>query len=116
MRIDKNIKNGKLDLLTYFRSRANEIFSELNIQYSTTDFKKNASAMNNGMIKSRDNLLSILDDISRAQQWTNKEILECVLMITYTNDVVMLEARNDILQYEYMSFSRRIGELWEPFC
>lgn len=116
MRIDKNIKNRKLDLLTYFRSRANEILSELNIQYSTTDFKKKASAMNNEMIKSRDNLLSILDDISRAQQWTNKEILECVLMITYTNDVVMLEARNDIWQYEYMSFSRRIGELWEPFC
>lgn len=37
-------------------------------------------------------------------------------MITYTNDVVMLETRNSIWEYEYMAFSRRIGELWEPFC
>jgi hypothetical protein len=37
-------------------------------------------------------------------------------MITYTNYVVMLEKRNSIWEYDYMSFSRRIGELWEPFC
>ncbi len=37
-------------------------------------------------------------------------------MITYTNDVVMLESRNSVWKYEYMSFSRRVGELWEPFC
>lgn len=28
----------------------------------------------------------------------------------------MLEARHSLWPYEYMSFSRRIGELWEPFC
>ncbi len=28
----------------------------------------------------------------------------------------MLESRNEVWEYEYMSFSRRIGELWEPFC
>ena len=28
----------------------------------------------------------------------------------------MLESRNDVWPYEYMTFSRRIGELWEPFC
>jgi hypothetical protein len=28
----------------------------------------------------------------------------------------MLETRNDVWNYEYMTFSRRIGELWEPFC
>jgi len=37
-------------------------------------------------------------------------------MVNYTNYVVMLESRNDVWPYEYMSFSRRIGELWEPFC
>lgn len=37
-------------------------------------------------------------------------------MITYTNDVVMLESRNAVWQYDYMAFSRRVGELWEPFC
>ena len=28
----------------------------------------------------------------------------------------MLESRNAIWDYDYMAFSRRIGELWEPFC
>ena len=28
----------------------------------------------------------------------------------------MLEVRHSIWPYEYMAFSRRIGELWEPFC
>lgn len=37
-------------------------------------------------------------------------------MITYANDVAMLESRNAVWQYDYMAFSRRVGELWEPFC
>ena len=37
-------------------------------------------------------------------------------MVTYTNDVVMLESRNSVWEYDYMAFSRRVGELWEPFC
>jgi len=37
-------------------------------------------------------------------------------MITYCNYVVMLEVRHSVWGYEYMAFSRRIGELWEPFC
>jgi len=28
----------------------------------------------------------------------------------------MLEVRHSVWSYEYMAFSRRIGELWEPFC
>ncbi len=28
----------------------------------------------------------------------------------------MIDFRNAIWSYDYMSFSRRIGELWEPFC
>ncbi len=28
----------------------------------------------------------------------------------------MLECRNQVWEYEYMAFARRIGELWEPFC
>lgn len=116
MDIDRNIKNNKADLLAYFRSRTNEIISELALQFSEADYKKKASALNKAIIKSRDNLLSILEETARTQLWTNREILECALMITYTNDVVMLESRNSIWKYDYMAFSRRIGELWEPFC
>lgn len=116
MNVNKQLKNNKAELLSYFRSRANEIASELAVTYSVTDYKKKASALNKAIIKSRDNLLSILEEKARTEHWTNNEILECVLMITYTNDVVMLEARNAVWEYEYMAFSRRVGELWEPFC
>ena len=116
MNVDRNLKNNKTGLLAYFRSRANEIVSELTLQYSAADYKKKASALNKAIIQSRDNLLSILEETARAQNWTNREVLECVLMITYTNDVVMLESRNAVWQYDYMAFSRRIGELWKPFC
>lgn len=116
MNVDRNLKNNKTGLLAYFRSRANEILSELALQYSAADYKKKASALNKAIIQSRDNLLSILEETARAQNWTNSEVLECVLMITYTNDVIMLESRNDVWQYDYMAFSRRVGELWEPFC
>lgn len=45
-----------------------------------------------------------------------KLVLNEVLTITYASYVVMLETRNQIWPYDFMSFSRRIGELWEPFC
>ena len=116
MNINKDLKYNKAGLLAYFRSRANEILSELALQYSAADYKKKASALNKAIIQSRDNLLEILNDTARTEHWTNAEILECVLMITYTNDVVMLESRNSVWEYDYMAFSRRVGELWEPFC
>lgn len=114
--INRELRNNKVGLLAYFRSRANEILSELNHQYASTDFKKKASALNKAIIQSKENLLPILYECARSERWSNQELLECVLMITYTNDVVMLEARNSIWEYEYMAFSRRVGELWEPFC
>lgn len=116
MDIDRNLGNNKAELLAYFRSRANEIMCELTLEYSASDYKKKASALNKAIINSRENLLSMLEEVARNGQWTNREILECALMITYTSDVVMLEFRNIIWEYDYMAFSRRIGELWEPFC
>lgn len=116
MGITKDLRNNKEGLLSYFRSRSNEIMSELALQYSVADYKKRASALNKEIIKSKENLLSILLETAKSEKWTNRELLECILMITYTNDVVMLEARNSVWEYEYMAFSRRVGELWEPFC
>lgn len=48
--------------------------------------------------------------------WSNERTLNEILCMTYASYVVMLECRNKIWPYEYMDFSRRIGELWEPFC
>ncbi|WP_255887652.1 hypothetical protein, partial [Staphylococcus xylosus] len=38
------------------------------------------------------------------------------LIIQYCCSVVSLEYRNQVFPYEYMAFSRRVGELWECFC
>lgn len=116
MEINKELCHNKQTLLSYFRSRANETLSELALIYSAGDFKKKAQAANHAITQSKDNLITILLEIARKKHWNNREILECILMITYTNDVVMLETRNAVWEYDYMSFSRRIGELWEPFC
>lgn len=116
MEINRNIRNDKSGLLSYFRNRSAEIQSELSLRYSAEDYRKKASAFNKAIVQSKDNLMAILLQTARIEQWTNDELLESVLMVTYANDVVMLESRNSIWEYDYMAFSRRIGELWEPFC
>lgn len=116
MEININLKNRKLELLCYFRNRAGEALSELALRYSVSEYKEKSSAINQSIIQSRDNLIKILLDTAGKEHWSNKDLLECVMMVTYTSDVVMLESRNFVWEYEYMTFSRRIGELWEPFC
>ena len=76
--INKELKNNKDGLLSYFRSRVNEILSELALQYAPTDYKKKASALNKSIIQSKENLLSIVHECARTEHWSNQEILECV--------------------------------------
>lgn len=116
MIINRDIRYNKQILLDYFRSRASETLSELSLTFSASDYKKKAQAVNHAIIQSKDNLISILLETARRESWNNRELLECILMVTYTNDVVMLETRNSVWEYDYMAFSRRVGELWEPFC
>lgn len=114
--IDRNIKNKKAELLDYFRNRGKEFISAVKQQYADTEYKERASSVNKLLIEAKETLLKILEQKSKKEEWTSQEILEGVLMITYTNYIAMIEARNEVWQYEYMSFARRIGELWEPFC
>lgn len=41
---------------------------------------------------------------------------QAALIVQYCCTVVGLEYRHRVWPYEYMAFSRRIGELWEAFC
>ena len=108
MEITKDLRNNKEGLLSYFRSRSNEIMSELALQYSVADYKKRASALNKEIIKSKENLLSILLETAKSEKWTNRELLECILMINNTNDDIMLEASNSVWEYDYRGFVRRV--------
>lgn len=95
--------NLKDQYLEYFR---NGISSTINEGKSYND-KKEASKLVNKKMKELYDLLkdeTIESDINKT------------LMLNYTYYVVMLEARNSVWPYDNMSFSRRIGEIWEPFC
>ena len=116
MIITKDLKDNKVFLLRYFRNRAPEEMHYLASQYAAKEFKEKTRALNRYLIQSRDNVIAAVKETSESEQWSRIDTLECLLMVVYTNDVVMLESRNAIWDYEYMAFSRRIGELWETFC
>lgn len=116
MDITRDLKSSKIELLRYFRSRAAEEFGVLSSDFSANQFKEKTRAMNRFLQESRDTIISSVESVAKDEEWDICSLLECILMVTYTNDVVMLETRNSIWAYDYMAFSRRIGELWEPFC
>lgn len=114
--INQDLKNNKSALLNYYRERKNESMEEIRRNIANSEFKKQASEINTQMIESRENLIKIIHQKSLNQNWSKLDVLKSILLATYTNYIVMIEARNDFWKYEYMSFSRRIGEMWEPFC
>lgn len=116
MKIDKSIKDNKSELLSYFRDRACEALAGIKIKYADTQADKRARAINESLNQTKATLLATLLQQAEKEKWTNREKLECILMITYCNIVVMIESRNSVRAYEYMDFSRRVGELWDPFC
>ena len=116
MNISRDLSIQKQGLLRYFRSRATEFLAEVNHVYGHEQYKEKAKKLNTLLVKARCTLIDITKQKSATEHWTNDELLESILMITYCNYVVMLEVRHSVWAYEYMTFSRRIGELWEPFC
>jgi hypothetical protein len=107
---------SKSDLLIYFRSRASESLAELRVIYGSRDYKKLAAAVNQAITQTRNQLLKVIEQRAEREQWAGQEKLSAILLATYASYVVMLDSRNEVWPYDYMSFSRRIGELWEPFC
>ena len=101
---------NKKQLLAEFREQMADYLEE--ISGTSKSFKEKATALNNRaeMIKERYIEQVLLNGDPIEVQ------LEYVLLATYVSYVVMLEYRNSVWPYEYMAFSRRIGELWEPMC
>ena len=101
---------GKAQLLLEFREEmANYLES---ISGTSLDYKKKATALNNRIEIMREAYIARVVYTG----YSIDERLKHILLITYVSYVVMLEYRNAVWPYEYMAFSRRIGELWEPMC
>lgn len=101
---------NKNKLLTIFRDEAAEYFEE--VEAMSTGYKEKAAVLNRKIVQYRENYI---EDATSVIKDENTK-LDAVLLITYVSYIVMLEFRNKVWPYEYMAFSRRIGELWEPFC
>lgn len=104
----------KREWITFFRGQADSILAEVNL--TDKDQKGKASEINKQIKICRDRQLEITKVTSMRNLWSNEQLLNEILLLTYASYVVMLEYRNKVWKYEYMSFARRIGELWEPFC
>ena len=81
-----------------------------------TDRNKKSDEINKTVKRYLEAITEQIQRECKAQKWTNEQLLNEILMVTYASYIVMLEYRNKVWPYEYMAFARRIGELWEPFC
>ena len=113
---DRSLGERKQDLLAYFQARGEESLDDVSQQFAVSEPKCRASAINRAVRGTREQLTSTIVQKARREGWDNQAVLKCILMTTYASYVSMLDLRNSVWAYEYMAFSRRIGELWEPFC
>jgi hypothetical protein len=113
---DDAILTHKPQLLAYFKNRGVESLEEISRNYSQKQYKQKASGINKAIIETKNKLILTILQKSQDQKWSRNKLLNNILLVTYCSYVTMIDFRNSVWPYDYMSFSRRIGELWEPFC
>lgn len=113
MEIRKKLHESKEEILEYLRDKADIALEEIQ---ELDDKRKKSRKINSEINRIKDDLIGKVQFNSKAEDWSNDDILNNILMITYCSYIVMIEYRNKVWPYEYMTFSRRIGELWDPFC
>jgi hypothetical protein len=72
--------------------------------------QQKAQQANALVTEQRNRLVASIQELSKDERGT------AALIVQYCCTVVGLEYRHRVWPYEYMAFSRRIGELWESFC
>ncbi|EKB53611.1 hypothetical protein [Falseniella ignava] len=104
----------KSELLNQLRTESEKAYQNLiNKNSAKSSHKSNAQFMNNFITKQRNKFITNnIDNIDNPDD----TVLNNLMLIYYVSYIVMLEYRHKCWPYEYMAFSRRIGELWEPFC
>lgn len=117
MRLDltPNSTQNKATLLQYFRERGNERLAGLRSQIGSKNYKELAAGINKEIVRSLDSFVEAITSKAKKDRWDDDMVLRSLLTSTYCAHVAMLDLRNEVWKYEYMAFSRRIGELWEQF-
>lgn len=96
-----------------FRNQAEQIMP---LALRQTDKKKKSNIINIGIKQFTNKIVEKIKVTAKREKWNNEVLLNEILLVTYASYIVMLEYRNKVWPYDYMTFARRIGELWEPFC
>lgn len=104
----------KNEWITIFRKKGEELLTYSSQIPQTKN--EMASHINKGITLFLKDNIEYIDQFAYLNQWSREEQLNEILLLTYASYIAMLEYRNFIWPYEFMSFSRRIGELWEPLC
>lgn len=107
------MKKTKEQWIEIFREEAER---NMPVAMRVSDRNKKSDTINKSIKNLLGDLVEKIKQEAKNVKWTNEELLNEILLITYASYIVMLEYRNKVWPYEYMAFARRIGELWEPFC
>lgn len=103
-------QNLKKDLLDAYRAACSDIrpkTAKVEPEDASKIINKCIDQTKKAIIKDVQPLLKDLD---------KKDALNLILHIHYCSYVAMIDERNRVWEYDYMALSRRVGELWDPFC
>ncbi|MDR0908406.1 MAG: hypothetical protein LBM77_01445 [Spirochaetaceae bacterium] len=114
--VSPRLGEQKSDIISFFRKRGEESLEVISRNYSNMQYKEKAKAVNKAVSETRNKLVAAIIQKAQVQQWNRRDLVNAILMTTYCSYVVMIDMRNSVWPYEYMTFSRRIGEIWELFC
>lgn len=105
---------NKREYIIFFEKKA--VDAEKKIPSKGWDKKQKAAFINKELVFDRQEKMMSVTSQAKRERWSAEILLDELLTLTYASYIVMLEYRNKAWPYEFMAFSRRIGELWEPFC
>lgn len=108
MILETQVMINKFEILGELHARLAPQVSRIAQLYLTRQQK--AQHVNALVTELRNNLAGSVQRLPKGERGT------AALVIQYCCTVVSLEYRHQVWPYEYMAFSRRIGELWEAFC
>lgn len=100
-----NIKND-------FMYRAGGVITSIQGS-STADHKEKATQINNAL---NGVLIPVKDKFTQLPNLDQDDKAIMALIVQYCFTYLSLEERHKVWNYDFMAFSRRIGELWERFC
>jgi hypothetical protein len=115
MNIDRDFAKKKNDVFVYFDNRCKEILDDLINEYGRSQYKVITQNLQPAIKETCGHLVKTILQTAASKKWPKEDILTAILMANHATNAKMLEYRHRIWPYEYMSFSRRVGELWESF-